>query len=155
MSRRRAPVIRINMQLPFMGASATPGQVAAQGVAMKQFVMDHIDEINRILELIQNLLASSDDPKFKYLKDLLAHFKMLLGMMYPSMNGASQDQTVYAPSLPPPPVAMEPAPPASKTNWKEVMDKLQKFDPNTSDMNEDWGGILKDIQKYVKDRTPD
>jgi len=35
------------------------------------------------------------------------------------------------------------------------MDKLKNFDPNTSDMNEDWGGILKDIQKYVKDRTPD
>jgi len=158
MSRRRAPVLRVNIQSPYIG-TLTPetDQGTSQVIMMKQFIADHIDEINRIIDLIQSLLASSDDPKFKYLKNLLSHFKFLLGVMYPPTNSAGPVPSGYAPSSLPPPAPLEPTPlppPASKPDWKAVLEKLERIEPNASDVKDNWGGILDDIKRYVNDNRP-
>jgi len=176
MSRRRAPVIRVNMQSPYLGDQNT-AQAASQAMRTKQFIANHIDEINRILDMIQTLLASSDDPRAKYLKDMLGHFKLLLRFMYPPTNsvgqipvqipvhipvqvpdqGPVQGPVGYMPnSLPPP---MEQAPPqASKPDWRAVLEKLENMEPSTSKVREDWGDILGNIKSYVdrssEDRPP-
>lgn len=114
--------------------------VIEESEKIRQFLTEHIDEIQRILDLMQSLLDRGDGPRIRYLKGVLSHIRIFMSYMYPLLEHEGSPAQV--------PGMYPPAAPDINSRLRDILERLKQIEKSPADVKNNWSNIFKNIKNY-------